>query len=329
MGSGQLSVATGATITLQAGVTAGQTLAFSPHAEAVLDDPGAFSGTIAGFAAGDTLDLASTAATGASFSAGVLTIETGTGSLSLHVAGSYAADDFSVQADGLGGTLVTLATGSGEGDVHLVTFGGVHYDFQAVGAFVAARSTMSGNPFQVQIETAAANGATSVTTAFAAALSGTRVTFAVGRADPVWIDGAIDSVLQPGVEQSLAGGTLVQLSPDSYGLAWAGGESATLTDEGSFFNWSVSLGSDDGGASVQGLLGDVGDTASGDASSSQATGALAQTWSVTPGTSLFDTTSGGLTAPPPRPAAADNAPSSQAGQRFLSADDGPRHGGIG
>ena len=48
-GTGALSVATGATITLQAAVGAGQTLALNPNAEAVLDDLRAFAGTIAGF----------------------------------------------------------------------------------------------------------------------------------------------------------------------------------------------------------------------------------------------------------------------------------------
>ena len=74
----------------------------------------------------------------------------------------------------------------------------------------------------------------------------------------------------PASSRCLAGGTLVQLPSDSYRLAWARGESATVTDEDNFFNWSVSLGPDDMAASVQGLLGDVGDTASGSAPSSPA-----------------------------------------------------------
>ena len=152
-GTGELSVATGATITLQAAIGAGQTLAFSPNAQAVLDDPLAFAGMIAGFGTGDVLDLASTDATGATWSNGVLTLNTATGAIQLNLAGTYAPNAFAVNPDGFGGTDVTMApNGGGQGDVHMLTFDGLHYDFQAVGKFVAARSTEPGNPFQVQIQ---------------------------------------------------------------------------------------------------------------------------------------------------------------------------------
>ena len=41
----------------------------------------------------------------------------------------------------------------GHGDVHMVCFDGLTYDFQAVGDFVAVQSTDVGNPWQVQIRT--------------------------------------------------------------------------------------------------------------------------------------------------------------------------------
>jgi hypothetical protein len=46
----------------------------------------------------------------------------------------------------------------------MVTFDGLAYDFQAVGDFVAVRSTNWANPWQIEIRTAASQGATSVTT---------------------------------------------------------------------------------------------------------------------------------------------------------------------
>ncbi len=299
-GTGELSVAAGATITLQAAIGAGQTLAFSPNAQAVLDDPLAFAGTVAGFGSGDVLDLASTDATSAAWSNGVLTLDTASGAIQLNLAGTYAPNAFAVQPDGLGGTAVMLApNGGGEGDVHMVTFDGLHYDFQAVGEFVAARSTEPGNPFQVQIQTQSAQGAVSVTTELAAALGGARVTFAVGRAEPVWVNGAPDTALHSGAVQSLGGGTLAQVSSNAYQLTWSTGEAVVVSNAGTYLDWSVSPGPHDGPGSVQGLLGSDsgqstdfqlpdGSVIPQPLSRSEILGAFAKAWHVAPGTSLLD-----------------------------------------
>ena len=115
-------------------------------------------------ASDDLLDLASTQATGASWADGVLTIDTSLGAIRLNVAGNYASNSFTVRSDGLGGTYVA----GGFGDVHMMCFDGLAYDFQAVGDFVAVQSNDAGNPWQVQIRTASAPGATSITTGLAA-----------------------------------------------------------------------------------------------------------------------------------------------------------------
>jgi hypothetical protein len=183
----------------------------------------------------------------------------------------------------------------------MTTFDGLHYDFQALGDFVAVRSTEPGNPWLIEIRTATAPGATSITTELAAMLGDDRVTFAVGRANPVYIDGAPDATLQVGATQSLADGMLARLSAATYRLTWNTGESVTVavTGQGGWLDWSVGLGPQDGAGSVQGLLGSDSGQATDfqlpngsvlpqPLSSDQILGGFADAWRVAPGGSLFD-----------------------------------------
>jgi hypothetical protein len=280
---------------LQGDVEAPQTLAFGPNAQAVLNDPHSFHATITGFGVGDLLDLASTQASNPSYANGVLTLTTPFGPLQFNFSGNYAANGFSVQPDGHGGTYVS----GGQGDVHIVSFDGFQYDFQAVGQFVAARSTGAGTPWQVQIQTDGTHGVASYTTGLAAQSGNAAVIFAVGQPITLHIDGAPDTVLRGDAEQSIPGGTFTPLSADTWRVTWNTGETIVVSQHGISLDWQVAPGPHDDLASVQGLLGthsapwsylhlpdgtDIRQAYSND----QMVGAYADAWRVAHDASLLD-----------------------------------------
>jgi len=147
------------------------------------------------------------------------------------------------------------------GDPHFTTYDGLHYDFQAAGAFVLTRSTVPGNSFDVQIRTRAADdgSATTIVSAVAAKLGDHRVTFDLDRVRAggsfVWIDGHPMSFHGDNPVLSLGAGRIVQLSPDHYQVIWNTGEILDVTNTGSFLNETAWLSATDGPGSVEGLLG--------------------------------------------------------------------------
>ena len=163
-GTGTLLIDPNSTMTLQAAVGSGQALAFGQNATAVLNDARAFAGTITGFGSDDLLDLASTQATSATLGrrdpddrhrARRHSTQRGR---KLRVELLYRA----VRRTGR-----NLRGGRARRRAHGLLRRPA-YDFQAVGDFVAVQSNDAGNPWQVQIRTASAPGATSITTGLAA-----------------------------------------------------------------------------------------------------------------------------------------------------------------
>ena len=94
--------------------TGADTVLMGPSETLKLDNPTHFTGTISNFAAGNTIDLAGIAATGATLGANnVLTVqESGGGSVTLHLAPTqnYAGDLFETSPDADGGTDIGIAT---------------------------------------------------------------------------------------------------------------------------------------------------------------------------------------------------------------------------
>jgi hypothetical protein len=126
------------------------------------------------------------------------------------------------------------------------------------------------------------------------------VTFAVGRANTVYVDGAPDATLQVGAAQSFAGGMLTEPSPGVYQLTSNTGQRVTVADQGGYLDWTVGLGPHDGPGSVRGLLGSNGGPATdfqlpngsvlAQPSADEILGPFADAWRVAPSASLLDET---------------------------------------
>jgi hypothetical protein len=195
-----------------------------------------------------------------------------------------------------------LVPGVSWGDVHMVTFDGLAYNFQAAGEFVLAQSTAAGDSYQVQIRAApySSGAAVSVITEIAAAVGSSRVTFGIDRDDVVFING-VGQTMAVGSSINVGGGAgaLVEESPTSFKLTWATGEVLNVTDSGTYLNVNTTLAPGSGPGSVKGLLGS--DSGEGDdfqlangsvisnITTSELYGEFASAWRIPAGTKgLFD-----------------------------------------
>ncbi|WP_407050832.1 VWD domain-containing protein [Methyloraptor flagellatus] len=191
-------------------------------------------------------------------------------------------------------------TGQGWGDVHMVTFKGLAYDFMAVGDYTLVKSVEPGNAFDIQIRTSGEHGVMSYTTEIAAQVGANTVDFE--------LDGAVklNGVATPiavGSVRKIDGGTISRTKDDTYVVNWETGESLKVVNKGGeYFDEMVSLGPNARPGSVVGLLG-ANTTQANDIQLADGTvlhnptndelvGAYASSWSVGTDLSLLD--DGGL-----------------------------------
>ena len=202
-----------------------------------------------------------------------------------------------------------LPVANAYGDVHITTFDGLYYNFQAEGEFVLAQSTVAGDSFQIQarLQPWSAGSTVSVITMLAAEVGTDRVTIALDRSDAVWINGAAATFGAIGDSISLSGGgSITEVSSTDYQVTWGTGEVMNVTLGGSYINTSLTLAATDTPGTIQGLWGsDTGQAndfrlADGTVlaqplDSATLYGAYADAWRVTGGTSLMDYLAGQTT----------------------------------
>ena len=192
--------------------------------------------------------------------------------------------------------------------MHLTTFDGLHYDFQAVGEFTFAKAT-DGSSFDIQIRlqpwSVGAN--VSVITAAAFEIGTDRVTFQHDRPDLIYLDGVAVTV-NLGHPLLLAGGAIYNTGGGNYEIAWKTGQVAQLSTGGSYMNLEVYLGTGSHNGGVDGLLGPNTGNAANDLQLPDGTvlsqpigsatfyGEYANAWRVTDSSTLFDYAAGQTTA---------------------------------
>jgi hypothetical protein len=141
------------------------------------------------------------------------------------------------------------------GDVHLTTYDGLYYNFQAAGEFTYTQSTLPGDLFDVQVRLQPWNSSAvvSVITQAAVVVGANSLTFDLS--NTVRLNGQV-LPLDVGQSLVLAGATLVQLTATSWQVNYTTGESVTVSNAGSFMNIDSSIPTADDGY-MQGLLGNA------------------------------------------------------------------------
>ena len=158
----------------------------------------------------------------------------------------------------------TPAIATGDGCPHFTTYDGLHFDFQGAGEFIAARSTVPENTFQVQMRIepeGSLDSAVSIITQIAVQVGKDRFTFGVPqgtsapRPDVVLINGAPAAISLTNPVLTLDGGTVTEVSTNEYRVALNTGEVVTVNPFGDGMGYSIALSPTATPGSVQGFLG--------------------------------------------------------------------------
>ena len=150
--------------------------------------------------------------------------------------------------------IVSTPCSGGHGDVHMTTFDGLNYNFQATGDFVIAQARTAGadDGFEVQMhaDEYQKNPGTSVATELAARVGTDVIQFSTTSRDAT-----IDGVALTGTNPvQLADGTVRRVG-QGWEVDWQTGESLTVKSEGYCLDFVVTPGAQDTPGSLQGLLG--------------------------------------------------------------------------
>ncbi|MCB1057309.1 MAG: DNRLRE domain-containing protein [Acidobacteria bacterium] len=154
--------------------------------------------------------------------------------------------------------------GNSWGDPHLVTYDGVHYDFQAHGEMVLTRAPGAG--FEVQTRQSGTDGHVSYNRAAALRVGTDRVAFYTdppGGGGPVMVDGtAVD--IADGTVLPLSGGGSIERDAATYTVRWpSSGSYARIKTIGSWMSVRVHADAALAGT-LEGLLGDYDGDGSND-----------------------------------------------------------------
>ncbi|MFT3767107.1 MAG: DNRLRE domain-containing protein [Minicystis sp.] len=206
------------------------------------------------------------------------------------------------------------------GDPHLVTWDGLHYDFQACGEFILVTDTQG---FVVQVRQEPVSATVARNTAVATMVGTDRVAYYGAVSPPLRVNGNPTTVPPTGL--FLSGGGRVDVQGSKYVISYPGGEHLTVS--GSYYvDVAVYHGAKRDGHEFRGILGGHDGDATNDLATR--TGAVlaspvsfhtlvsqfGESWRISQAESLFDYASGESTATftnyacAPRPASAQGLP---------------------